>query len=72
MILTEREKKLIAWHEAGHAIAEYILNGTIAERITLIPHGQALGFTMSNMKEENMLIGVKAVSYTHLDVYKRQ
>ncbi len=59
MILTEREKKLIAWHEAGHAMAEYILNGTIAERITLIPHGQALGFTMSNMKEENMLIGVK-------------
>ena len=40
-------------------MAEYILNGTIAERITLIPHGQALGFTMSNMKEENMLIGVK-------------
>jgi cell division protease FtsH len=55
LLLSEREKKIVAWHESAHALAEYLLNKTVPERVTLIPYGQVLGFTMTNVREENIL-----------------
>lgn len=56
LTLSDREKKIVAWHEAAHALTEYLLNKTVPERVTLIPYGQVLGFTMTNVKEENILL----------------
>jgi len=46
MIITEKEKEITAYHEAGHALVALILPGTDpVHKITIIPRGQALGLT---------------------------
>ena len=47
MVITEKEKKNTAYHEAGHALVAYLLPGTDPlHKVTIIPRGQALGVTM--------------------------
>ena len=47
-VISEKEKKLTAYHEAGHAIVmRSIPNSDPVHQITIIPRGQAGGFTMS-------------------------
>ena len=50
---TEREKKLVAFHEAGHAVMGLKLDGANeVQKITIIPRGNAGGYTMMTPKEE--------------------
>ena len=52
-IMTEKEKKLTAYHEAGHAIATYACKTQDpVHTISIIPRGTAGGFTMSLPKED--------------------
>ena len=47
-VVTEKERKLTAYHEGGHAIATYYSpTGDPVHTITIIPRGMAGGFTMS-------------------------
>ncbi len=47
-ILTEEEKLATAYHEAGHALLHYHLkNLDPLHKVTIIPHGRALGLTIS-------------------------
>ena len=47
MILTEEEKRITAYHEAGHALMAKMLPGTDpVHKVTIIPRGRALGLTM--------------------------
>ena len=47
MILTEEEKRVTAYHEAGHALMAKMLPGTDpVHKVTIIPRGRALGVTM--------------------------
>ncbi|MEM6530431.1 MAG: AAA family ATPase, partial [Chloroflexota bacterium] len=47
-VMTEREKRTIAFHEAGHAILFYMLEHTNAvHKITIIPRGRAGGYVLS-------------------------
>ncbi len=46
MFITEEEKKIIAYHEAGHALVAYYLpDPDPVYKISIIPRGQALGIT---------------------------
>ncbi len=46
MIISEEEKKTIAYHEAGHALVADFLPGTDPiHKVTIIPRGRALGLT---------------------------
>ncbi len=56
-ILTEREKKLVAYHEVGHAlVAAKQENTEPVQKITIVPHTQgALGFTLQTPEEEKFL-----------------
>jgi len=48
MVMTEDEKKLTAYHEAGHAIVGLQMPGSDPlHKVTIIPRGRALGVTMS-------------------------
>nr|YP_010472245.1 cell division protein FTSH [Navicula tsukamotoi]UVG41710.1 cell division protein FTSH [Navicula tsukamotoi]UVG41854.1 cell division protein FTSH [Navicula tsukamotoi] len=52
-----KNKKLIAYHEVGHAIAGSVLrNHDDVEKITLIPRGGAKGLTWFAPKEDQMLL----------------
>jgi cell division protease FtsH len=47
MMLTEEEKRITAYHEAGHALMAKLLPGTDpVHKVTIIPRGRALGLTM--------------------------
>ena len=46
--MTEDEKRATAYHEAGHTLLHYYLKYTDPlHKVTIIPHGRALGLTMS-------------------------
>ncbi len=46
MVITERDKRILAFHEAGHAIAAKMLpDSDPIHKITIIPRGRALGQT---------------------------
>ena len=48
MVMTEDEKKLTAYHEAGHALVTISVPSTDPlHKVTIIPRGQALGMTMA-------------------------
>ena len=47
MILTDEEKQVTAYHEAGHALMAKLLSGTDpVHKVSIIPRGRALGVTM--------------------------
>ena len=58
--VTEYEKKIVAYHEAGHAVSGIILpNGEEVHKITIIPRGMAGGYTQMLPKEERTLVYTK-------------
>ena len=58
--VTDYEKKIVAYHEAGHAVCGIILpNGEEVHKITIIPRGMAGGYTQMLPKEERMLVYTK-------------
>ena len=53
MAMSDEEKRATAWHEAGHALVNVILEHTHPlHKVTIIPRGRALGVTMSLPKED--------------------
>lgn len=54
-IITENERRLTAYHEAGHAVLTKLVgkNSTV-HKVSIIPRGRAGGFTMSTPDEDNM------------------
>ncbi len=52
-VVTDKERRLTAYHEGGHAIAAYYLpTSDPVHQITIIPHGPAGGFTMYRPEED--------------------
>jgi cell division protease FtsH len=53
LAMSDENKKLTAWHEAGHALVNVLLKHTHPlHKVTIIPRGPALGATMSLPKED--------------------
>ncbi|MCA1796484.1 MAG: ATP-dependent zinc metalloprotease FtsH [Geobacteraceae bacterium] len=53
MVITEKEKKITAYHEAGHALVALKTPGSDpVHKVSIIPRGRALGVTMYLPKEE--------------------
>jgi len=54
--LSEEEKKLLAYHEAGHAVvAAAMPNADPIHKVTVIPRGKAMGVTMQLPEKEKLL-----------------
>lgn len=50
---TERERKMTAYHEAGHAVIGHILPGNDpVRRVSIVSRGMALGFTLARPKTD--------------------
>jgi cell division protease FtsH len=55
-VISEKEKKTVAYHEAGHALVNVLLDHTIpAYKVTIIPRGGAGGYLMQIPTEEKIL-----------------
>jgi cell division protease FtsH len=53
MAMTDEDKKFTAWHEAGHALVNVLMEHTHPlHKVTIIPRGQALGSTMWLPKQD--------------------
>lgn len=56
-LITPKEKEIVAYHEAGHAVAMHILpNHDPVHKVTIVPRGMAGGYTMSLPDEETNLM----------------
>lgn len=52
----EKTKKLVAYHESGHAIIGLFLDDAqVVQKVTIIPRGQAGGYNLMTPKEEKMM-----------------
>ena len=55
MIISEKDKKITAWHEAGHAlVARLVPECDPVHKVTIIPRGPALGLTQMLPKEDRL------------------
>jgi cell division protease FtsH len=57
-ILSAKEKRMTAYHEAGHALLAWLVPGTDrVHKVTIIPRGRALGVTQLLPEEDRLNIG---------------
>ena len=55
-LFSEKERKITAYHEMGHALVGYYLEGTDdVHKISIVSRGQALGYTISLPSEDRYL-----------------
>jgi cell division protease FtsH len=56
-VISDKEKRVIAYHEAGHALVGHALpNADPVHKISIIPRGRALGYTLSLPTEDKFLV----------------
>ncbi|KNF07481.1 ATP-dependent metalloprotease FtsH [Gottschalkia purinilytica] len=55
----DKEKNIVAYHEAGHALVGKLLNVDMIQKISIIPRGQALGYVIKLPDEERYLLTEK-------------
>ncbi len=68
-VMTERERKLVAYHEAGHAVVAQLLpNVDPVHEVSIVPRGRAGGYTMILPKEDRFFRGKNELldQVTHL------
>ncbi len=47
-VITDHEKRVVAWHEAGHAlVSELLPTVDKVEKVSIVPRGKALGYTLN-------------------------
>jgi cell division protease FtsH len=53
---SEQEKRIVSFHEAGHAIIGVKLdNAEVVQKVTIVPRGEAGGYTLMTPEEEHFL-----------------
>src|ERR671915_532701 len=55
-VMSEKEKRILAYHEGGHALMSHLMgHGFPVQKATIVPRGQALGYTLNLPDEERYL-----------------
>jgi len=56
-LISDKEKEIIAYHESGHALVAHVLPNTDqVHKISIIPRGKALGYTLTLPTEDRYLV----------------
>ncbi|MBP2002722.1 cell division protease FtsH [Paenibacillus shirakamiensis] len=56
-VVSDREKRIVAFHEAGHTIVGYFLeHADMVHKVTIIPRGRAGGYVIMMPREDRMLV----------------
>jgi cell division protease FtsH len=67
-VLNTHEKKVVAYHEAGHALVAELLPGVDrVHKISIVPRGKALGFTL-NLPDEDRYLKTREELLDHMTV----
>lgn len=68
-VMTAEEKKLTAYHEAGHAVAAKVVDKTQSvTTVSIIPRGRAGGFTMYQPEDDNRMYATRGEMYNQIIV----
>jgi len=55
-VVSEKEKRILAYHEAGHAVMSHLVGELFpAQKATIVSRGQALGYTLNMPTEDRYL-----------------
>ncbi len=54
-VLIAKEKKIVSYHEAGHAIVSNIVNICPIQKISIVPRGEALGYVLQLPDEDRYI-----------------
>jgi cell division protease FtsH len=55
-VVSEKEKRILAYHEAGHALMSYLMGEALpVHKVTIVSRGQALGYTLNLAMEDRYL-----------------
>src|SRR5437868_1759367 len=55
-VVTEKEKRILAYHEGGHALMSHLVGDLIpVQKVTIVSRGQALGYTLNLPSQERYL-----------------
>ena len=55
-VVSEKEKRILAYHEAGHALMSYLMGEALpVHKVTIVSRGQALGYTLNLPIEDRYL-----------------
>ncbi len=55
-VVTEKEKRILAYHEAGHALTSHLLGSPQpVQKVTIVSRGAALGYTLNTPQEDRYL-----------------
>jgi cell division protease FtsH len=55
-VITDHEKRVVAWHEAGHAlVSELLPTVDKVQKVSIVPRGKALGYTLNLPQEDRYL-----------------
>jgi cell division protease FtsH len=55
-VVTEKEKRILAYHEAGHALMSHLVgNPQPVQKVTIVSRGRALGYTLNTPQEDRYL-----------------
>ncbi|HZT44913.1 MAG TPA: cell division protein FtsH, partial [Gaiellaceae bacterium] len=55
-VVSEKEKRILAYHEAGHALMSYLMGDALpVHKVTIVSRGQSLGYTLNLPMEDRYL-----------------
>jgi cell division protease FtsH len=55
-VVSEKEKRILAYHEAGHALMSYLMGEALpVQKVTIVSRGHALGYTLNLPTEDRYL-----------------
>ena len=59
-VISDKERKLVAYHEAGHAVVSYFMpEGKTVGKITIVSRGHAGGFTRYEQEAQSLMTNVE-------------